>query len=322
MSKNNPVDFEPIDSFSDVLTYSVENHDSKNSVYNTITKRIIDLMNNGIIPWSKPWNNKNGVFNLPHNFFSDKPYRGINLLLLSCAGYQSSEWLTKKQILGRHGKIKDGELPMPVVFFAPSKRFEKNYFFLKTYGVYNIEQTEGIKPIKKRKVTEEPEFQHEPIEIAESIVADLINKPGISIGNTNEAKYSIGEDKIYIPGMEQYRDIDEFYSTLFHELIHSTGSKNRLKRSTLINRDHENYSKEELVAELGSAFLCAHCGISSEKVIENQAAYINGWLKAISGDNSLVVSAASLAQKAVSWIFKNSAKKPSSEVEKETELAA
>ena len=276
----------------------------KFNVYQSVTNRIIEQLENGIIPWHKPWS---GVASGAFNRVSKKPYSLLNQMLLEHDG----EYATFKQWSELGGKIKKGAKSEIVVFWKivsvteeeDGKEIKKSIPLLKYYRVFHVSDVEGVEPLTVDKV------EHEPIVEAEKIKQDYMERENIEIREaiTNEAYYSPIADYINVPCKEQYSDIAEFYSTLFHEMVHSTGHKTRLSRldpmMKLAAFGSEDYSKEELIAECGSAMLMNHIGIESEKTIKNSAAYIQSWIRVLKNDNKFIVSAAGKAEKAVRYIL-------------------
>ena len=238
---------------------------------------------------------------------SRKPYRGVNTFLLHMMGYAQPFFLTMKQVNGLGGHVRKGEKSMPVIFWkfvdADKKDPEsKSYAILRYYHVFNVAQCDGI-PEGKVPELETPDREINPITDAEKLVADMPNRPEIKYGRSYAAYSPLG-DEVRMPSPEMFLSDEAFYSTLFHELTHSTGHKSRLARKgiTEVNRfrSHE-YSKEELVAEMGAAFLCGHCGILPE-VQDNSAAYLNCWLERLKADSSMLITAGQQAQKAYDFI--------------------
>lgn len=263
---------------------------------------MIEALEAGTVPWRKPWATLEGA---PRNLQSGKCYRGVNIFLLAFQGYSSPYWLTRKQIFARGGKIRKGEHGTAIVFwktFDSKTQVDKNgkpkkCWMLRYYLVWNVEQTEGVdypKPEKK---------QHNPIPVCESVVENWEDKP--SIVNGGRACYSRRDDRVTMPELGYFDMPEEYYSTLFHELAHSTGHESRLNRDLNGGFGSRTYSLEELVAEMGAAFLCGFCGIEC-KTLENSAAYIQTWLGRLKADPKLVISAASRAQKAADMILGSS----------------
>lgn len=277
------------------------------NVYEMINSRIMELLEQGTVPWKKPWQ---GTAAMPQNLVSKKAYRGVNSFLLACQPYGSPYWLTFKQCSELGGKVVKGSKSTPVVFW---KMLDQNTseqdvettvtvsrFILKYYNVFNAEQCEGITtpPLP------EPSTLFSPIENAELIFLGMPCKPEIKYGG-NRACYSPNLDYVQLPEKTAFNSPEEYYSTLFHELGHATGHAKRLARKSVLEPSYfgsHEYSKEELVAEMGAAFLCGHAGIDNA-TIDNSAAYIQGWLKALKDDKTLLVHAAAQAQKAAEYIL-------------------
>lgn len=277
-------------------------------IYEMITDRILDLMNQGKIPWSKPWNSQDEA---PQNLTSKRHYRGINAFLLSCLG-GSPYWLTFKQAKELGGTVKKGSKGVPVVFWNWTEKEVKDETtgqikketipFLKYYTVFNAQDIEGIES-KIPQVDATPKT-FDPIKEAQAIIDGMPQCPVIEHGG-NRAFYRPSEDRVQLPNMGDFINPEAYYSVAFHELGHSTGHASRLAR-----KDHKevsffgdhNYSREELVAEMTAAFLCGSCGIE-KTTIENSAAYIQGWAKTFKDNVKMVVCAAAQAQKAADFIL-------------------
>lgn len=268
------------------------------SVYEIITQKIIEKMENGVVPWRRPWNSYGAVC-----WRTQRPYRGINALLL-----EPGEYATFKAIQEAGGKIKKGAQSSIVVLWKwlevdgeESEEGEKQKIpFLRYYRVFEINsQCEGL----ESKMKDAVKFDHNPIEEAEKIIAGFKDCPPIKFA-PGRAFYSPGSDFISVPSIEDYKVPEEFYSTAFHELVHSTGHQKRLSREGVTKSagfGSEVYSKEELVAEIGAAMLCALAGIDNS-TIDNSAAYIKSWLTKLKKDPKMIVHAAAAAQKAADYI--------------------
>jgi antirestriction protein ArdC len=285
----------------------------KDQVYELITNRICDLLEQGVIAWKKPWAGGEGI---PQNLISRKLYRGVNVFLLSSLSFESPYFLTFKQAKELGGFVKAGEKACPVIFWkwlekqdpeGESFDSEGNRIsripMLRYYSVFNVAQTVGI-PANKIPSTSTKENPFNPVQAAQSIVDGMPHKPLI-LNSEARAYYRPSTDLVNVPRPNLFQIPEEYYSTLFHELTHSTGHESRLNRKSIteINSfgSHE-YSKEELVAEMGAAYLSAQSGIV-ESTIQNSAAYISGWLKRLRNDNKFVVQAAAQAQKAADFIL-------------------
>ena len=277
----------------------------KANVYEMVTERIIAELEKGVIPWEKPWT---GVRAGAYNRISKKPYSLINQMMLKHTG----EYATFKQWADLGGHIRKGEKSEIIVFWKILDKEETNpdtgekevqkIPMLRYYNVFHISQVEGVKPL------EQPFTEVEPIEEADKIITDYITIENISFEEcaSNEAYYSPSRDAVVVPMKEQYKLINEYYSTTFHELTHSTGHKSRLDRlqtGAVAAFGSETYSKEELVAEIGSASIMNMLGIETAKTFRNSAAYIQSWIKVLKNDNRFIVSAAGKAEKAVNYII-------------------
>jgi antirestriction protein ArdC/proteasome lid subunit RPN8/RPN11 len=275
----------------------------KNDVYQIVTDRIIGLLESGTVPWHRPWR---GIDQWAQNLVSRKPYRGINQFLLNATKYPSPFWLTFRQVHLLGGSVKKGERSFPVVFW---KRFKeegnedaRTIPFLRYYAVFNVAQCEGINVPVIPEVEPPPKFAR--IEKCEWIVSEMPAKPIIS-HHGSVACYSPSRDEISIPEPELFESMEAYYTTLFHELTHSTGHLSRLNRKEVaepIRFGSEPYSREELVAEMGAAFLCGRCEIEN-KTVNQSASYIQSWLEKLKDDRKLVVHAAVQAQKACDFIL-------------------
>lgn len=276
----------------------------KKDVYEMVTDRIIEQLEQGVIPWQKPWG---GAIDGAYNRISKKPYSLLNQMLLQHSG----EYATFKQWSELGGHIRKGEKSEIVVFWklqpyedenADGEKIIKQIPLLRYYNVFHVSQVDGIEP----KELDLNEF--EPIEEAEKIKTEYMTRENLKILEklTDKAFYSPAFDYIQVSCKEQYQNVEEFYSTLFHEMVHSTGYKSRLDREDVKDCMYfgsENYSKEELTAELGSAFLVNLLGIETKKSFRNSSAYIQGWLGRLRGDKKFIVSASSKAEKAVKYIL-------------------
>ncbi len=274
-------------------------------VYEIITNRIIEKLEEGIVPWRKPWQSVEGM---PKNLISKKEYRGINVFMLAVQGYENPYWLSFKQVQELGGNVKKNEKGTPVVFWnwvneVDDEGNEKNIPFMRYYTVYNVAQCENI---DKSKIPSIPEvhnvFDH--IAHCEAVIASMPNCPEIQQGK-QRASYNPVSDLVSMPRFDSFDTAEEYYSTLFHEMIHSIGHASRINRlqNNASRFGDGDYSREELVAEMGAAFLCGFTGIENI-TINNSVAYIQGWLKALKDDKKLVIMAAAQAQKAADYILR------------------
>jgi len=273
-----------------------------NQVYQIITDQIISQLEAGVVPWHKPWNTS-GL--MPTNFVSNKEYRGINPFLLESAGFECPYWLTFKQAKLKGGTVRKGEKGSIVIFWklneyeneenpeGPARKVP----ILRYYKVFNLSQCDGLDWDKPAPVND-----FKPIEEAERIASGY-KGPEVKHGK-GRACYHPQLDYIEMPDAERFDCGEEYYSTLFHEMGHSTGNKNRLNRASLTESayfgSHE-YSKEELVAEFTASFLCGVSHIE-QATLANSAAYIAGWKRKLKDDAKLIVQAAANAQKAADLI--------------------
>ena len=275
----------------------------KNQVYDRITDRITALLEQGTVPWHKPWKSRTG---LPRNLVTGKPYRGINVFLLLAAGYESPHWLTFRQVSELGGTVRKNEKSCPVVFWKQLKIEDKEAEghlkkipLLRYYNVFNVAQCDGLKTDERAM----PVFINGTCR-PDAIVANMPQPPPVKHGK-KDAYYSPLEDCVGMPFWERFDTEEGYFATLFHELVHSTGHESRLKRSTLAESSgfgSDPYCKEELIAEMGAAFLCGQAEIG-ERTINNSAAYIKGWLSKLREDKTFIVQAAAQAQKAADFIL-------------------
>lgn len=276
-------------------------------IYTIITNRIIEQLEEGIIPWRKPWS---GVSGGAFNRITKKPYSLLNQMLLPKAG----EYATFKQWSSLGGKIKRGEKAYIVTFY---KRMVEQVvddngeviteiprMVLRYYKVFHIDQIEGVEPLDNY----EP-IVHNPIKEAEDIIDRYDERETIRMEDYvgNKAYYAPLIDYLRVPVKEQFENIEEYYSTKFHEMVHSTGHKKRLNRfddnTKIAAFGSQDYSKEELIAEIGAACLMNTVGIETEKTFKNSAAYIQSWISVLKNNKKFITSASTNAKKAVEYIL-------------------
>jgi antirestriction protein ArdC len=269
-----------------------------------ITQSVLKQLEQGVAPWREPWSSS-----IPRNLISKKPYRGLNVFLLATQGYGSPYWVTFNQAkqLGAHVRL--GEKSTLVSFWKFNEYAKENSksgelenktsVLLRYYRVFNIEQCEGLKAL-----CGDDRKQVNPIEECESIANQMSNSPRIE--QHSRAFYRPSADMVGIPSLTCFESPEAFYSTLFHELTHSTGHTSRLNRFEENSTDHqfgsESYSKEELIAEMGAAMLAGIAGIS-RATLDNSASYLQTWINRLKSDSRLIISAASHAQKATDHIL-------------------
>ena len=285
------------------------------NVYEIVTEQVIRQLEQGTAPWRKPWRSEP-----PRNLVSGKEYRGINPFLLASQGYGSQYWLTFNQANKLGGHIRKGEKSSIVTFWnvgeekiirdTDGKERKSKPFLLRYYNVFNVEQTEGIAD-KLGLGNAAPRVAS--IEGCEAIVNGMPNAPRIE--QDGRAWYRPSTDTVGMPARALFGSAEEYYSTLFHELTHSTGHSSRVGREGIEQLNtfgSESYSREELIAEMGAAMLCGVTGIAPA-TIENSAAYLQSWISRLKGDSKLLVSAASAAQKAADYIRGTSARSEETE---------
>lgn len=281
-------------------------------VYQTVTDRIIELLDQGTVPWRHPIRGGSSG-QMPTNLESQKHYRGINVFLLAVTawaeGYDSPYWLTFKQAAKKGGHVRKGEKSSLVIFWKQYATKDKDSGeavtipVLRHYRVFNAEQCEGIEAPGAD--DPEPDTEpFEPIEEAARIIREYRAGPAVVYGGSR-AFYRPSTDTVHMAEVVRFVEPGSYYSTFFHELAHSTGHSSRLARGLDTETrpfGSPDYSKEELVAEMGAAFLAAAAGIGPA-TIEQSAAYIDGWRKRLSDDKKLGVQAAGAGQRAADWIL-------------------
>lgn len=278
------------------------------SVYEIVSEQIINMIETtGEVPWQRQWVMGDLA---PKNLKSKKEYNGFNVFYLAWTAMNKGWgpwWLTWKQVADMGGRVKEDEAKNSTIitfwkFFDPkdsggeTDEKGKKIPMLRYYRVYNADQCTGLtvpagKPMPN---------VVDSVEAAEAIVKGFVLGPEIIIGSTHKACYSPLLDTVNMPKKEAFKSVSGYYGVLFHELVHSTGHDKRLKRGLSTSFGSELYGREELVAELGAAMLCAKAGIAPE--IENSAAYVKGWLKSIKDDPKAIVTACGKADKAAKYI--------------------
>lgn len=300
--------------------------------YEIITDQIIKKMNEGTIPWVKPWHAAGGGWECEgmnqlfpaYSYSNGKRYNFINQMILDFA---PGEYATFDQVKKAGGKVKKGAKAQIVCGWIVEDKAEKDAdgndildengepitkktFALRYYRVFNIlTQAEGVKPKHQWTFREEDAADLEPVKEAEEIIQQYINSadaPDFQPTEGSRAYYSPAQDLVVVPLMSQYDDVAEYYSTAFHELTHSTMKETRCNRRQPEKKaafGSKDYSKEELVAEIGSCFLSHTAGLSSESSFRNSVGYLQGWLKALKDDPKMIVQASAQAEKAAEYIL-------------------
>jgi antirestriction protein ArdC len=285
---------------------------ARTDVYARVTDKIIEDLENGIRPWMKPWDasHANGRILLPcrHN---GVPYRGINILLLwaeSIAnGYSSNRWMTFKQALELGGVVRKGEHGCLVVYASTIHKtetceagedIERDISFMKGYTVFNADQIDGL-PDGYRVP---PAMPAEPLQLIDQAERFFGSTGAIFRHGGNRAFYAPGLDIIQLPPAETFRDAESYAATKAHELTHWTSHPSRLNRELGKRFGDHAYAAEELIAEMGAAFICALLGLAPE-IREDHAAYLGHWLKILKADKRAIFTAASQAQKACDFLL-------------------
>lgn len=272
-------------------------------IYAAITDRIIKQLEDGCVPWSKPWT---GVQSGAISGSTGKPYSLLNQMILSKPGV----YFTFNQIHKMGGNVRKGEKASMVCFWKQIPVKERDYQtgevkekvvpLLRYFNVYHIDQCEGIS------YTTATQEQRTTDADAESIISAYLDRSGVELIQriSDEAYYSPSRDCVVVPLAEQFNSMAEYYSTVLHEIAHSTGHHSRLDRlRTTAHFGSESYSKEELVAEITAAALMNHIGLETKGTFRNSAAYIQNWLSALRNDKRLIVSASGAASKAFDYII-------------------
>lgn len=276
-------------------------------VYQEVTDAILRALDEEIVPWRRPWQHQGGQRNLQ----SGRPYRGVNQWLTELQaqgrGYESPFWTTFRAAKKAGGRVRKGEKGTLVVFWKMLKvereceEEAKTIPMLRHYTVFNAAQCEGLEipPVPERVTVD-------PIAAGERVLAEMPAAPEIRHGG-DRAFYVPALDVVQLPARDDFRSADAYYHTAFHELAHSTGHASRLGREGIMGTHRFgscDYSREELIAELGASMVAGAAGIDPD--IPQSAAYLDGWRRAISGDKRLIVTAAGRAQRAADWILGDS----------------
>lgn len=278
---------------------------TKMDVFTIVNNRILEQLAKGKVPWRQPWSEAGP----PKNMITGRSYRGLNILLLASLGYPHNLFLTLKQINELGANVRKGEHACPVVFWSqkevvPENGGEKEIKrILRYYSVFNIDQCVNIPDEKLPGLHFNENVQ---LQTCEEVLGNMPQKPKIQ-HKGQEAYYSPTTDIINMPKLKSFVDSEAYYTTLYHELVHSTGHESRLKREAVMNPEKygsDSYSEEELVAQIGACFLASHTGCSL-KHFENDVAYIQGWLNRLKDDRRLLLFASSKAQRATDFILNN-----------------
>ena len=294
----------------------------KFDIANEVTQKIVSKLElaiasgGGCAPWAKPW--IGGIADHPRSGATGKNYRGINAILLGLMGYESPYWFTFKQAktlcAGENPGVRRGEKGTMIVFFQVIKKETGNRLadgtaetrgipLLRYYTVFNADQINGL-PDKYRVEADLVEDEFSPIEAAEIVVENFTDKPPIC-HTGGKCYYTPATDSVTMVAQKRFSNPEEYYQTLFHELVHSTGHASRLNRPEVSKKivfSDSDYSAEELVAEIGASFLSIHCGLTAEPS-DNSIAYLRNWIKVLSDNPKMIIYAAARADKAVQYIL-------------------
>lgn len=287
----------------------------RESLYETVTAKIVAMLESGVRPWQQPWENRGGTVSLPIRA-NGEHYRGINVFILwiesQVKGYKSSQWMTYKQAQTLGGFVRKGEKSTCVCYYgsgsktvenADGETEKKGFRFLKTYCVFNVDQIDGLPErfyayrtaSDDRKVQEVPQGGMDAVAAAVGVV----ERNGISLRHGGDrACFSPSLDYVQMPNVDQFTSGQAYSATLLHECVHWTGAESRLNRTFGKRFGDEAYAVEELVAEMGAAFLCAILGVTAS-IREDHAAYLSHWVKVLRTDNRAIFTAAAAASAAV-----------------------
>lgn len=290
----------------------------KLDLYQKVTDRIINHLENGEIPWRKTWSS----YGLARNLATNHVYTGINLVLMNCLPYPIPYYMSFKQVQEKGGRVKQGAKAELVFFYnitfkdgadnniskEEADRMQKQgqevkvYKYLKYYNVFNIQHIEGI-DYESPGITLKP---HEKLERCENIILNMPNAPEMINQDLSQAYYNKVHDFVNMPEIGQFQTPEEYYITFFHELAHATGHQKRLNRPGIVEPakfGDKTYSEEELIAEMAASFLSAQVSIDYDPIIENAAAYLQGWLKVLKEDKMFIFKVAAEAQKAADCVL-------------------
>jgi antirestriction protein ArdC len=280
-----------------------------NDLYQAVTEEIVKALEQGVAPWVKPWSEESDP--IPVNVVSQRPYRGVNVLLLNLkslfAGYSRNRWLTYQQAIDLGGQVRAGETGVRIMFYKLRKVPARVEVFpwkddrdeieerviplLRSYTVFNVDQVKGL-PIPP-----EPRQDWQ----AESVAEDLIQRSGAQIRHGGFSAYYLpAEDRIQLPPPAYFASASAYYSTALHELTHWTGHPTRCNRQLTNRFATDAYAMEELIAEIGSAFLCAHGRIDGRL---QHASYLENWLKVLRADKRAIFVASTRAQQAADFLI-------------------
>ena len=278
---------------------------ARTDIHDSVTARIVAQLEQGIRPWARPWNAEHAAGRITRPLrFNGEPYRGVNVLMLWMTaeekGYSAPLWLTFQQCKQLGGCVKAGEKSSPVIYCRKiqDEEEDREFFLTRTYNVFNAEQTHGLPEHYYRMASP----QIDPVE-RNGHAEQFFTNTGAQVSHGgNAAFYSPSDDRIQMPPFIAFRDAESYYSTLAHECTHWTKGPNRLVREFGRKKFGDSgYAREELVAEIGAAFLCVDLGLTPEPR-EDHAGYLAHWLAVLKEDNRAIFQAAAFAQKAADYL--------------------
>ncbi|MBK9632895.1 MAG: DUF1738 domain-containing protein [Saprospiraceae bacterium] len=290
-------------------------------LYEEVTNRIIELIENGVAPWRMPWS----TYGLARNYLSGRFYTGINFLLMNNTKHPVPYFMTFKQVKELGGKVKSGSKSEMVIYFKIFYKDENNFTmtdeeakakrlkgeeikilrFIRYFNVFNIEDIEGVE-LDLNRFKEVKLTANERNERCEYIIKNMPNPPEFRQIDANRAYYSPKGDYINLPSLNQFESAEHYYATSFHEMIHSTGHESRLARPAIMDMSgfgSKSYSHEELIAEVGANYISNHCQIDFDSVITNSASYLADWLEVLQEDSMFIFKVSAEAQRAVDYIL-------------------
>jgi antirestriction protein ArdC len=273
-------------------------------LYKEITDKVVSGFESGVTPWTRPWSVSKGAEMYPKNYCSGKYYRGINVLLLWATGYSDMRFATYKQWADKGAQVRKGEKGTQVILFKPitmrdkvEPENKKDILLMRSFTVFNISQVDGIKE-------DIVPVELVPVQMQYTTAVEFESLAKYVHGG-NRAFYRIEGDTIHMPNIDQFKSEGEYHATALHELTHWTGIEKRCDRQFGKRFGDQAYAFEELVAEMGAAFLCGHAGIEYQT---QHASYIKSWCDILKGDKKSIITAASQAQKACDYVLKQVAK--------------
>lgn len=281
-------------------------------IYQEVTDRIVTALESGTVPWLRPWrDDKSGSALEPYNAATGRPYNGVNLLILGSMPFADLGWITYKQAQELGGNVRKGEHGCGVIFWKFDRVKEegsdkaKIVPFARMYTVFNVSQCDGIDASKLKRPAA-------PIAGTTDMNA-VATRAGATVRHGGDkAFYTTGGDYVQIPSVSAFKSTEHYQATLAHELTHWTGHKNRCAREFGKRFGDNAYAFEELVAEIGSAFLCARHGIALDGLQHTQ--YLANWLSVLKTDKRAIFTASSKAKEAATFLMQDKAEEEAEEI--------